>query len=189
MRVGRPPQIVGKKRRLAMACSLASVLFILTAACWPSGLELVIRPRAGGRVLLAVPLEPGERFTVHYIHSVDRSPVWEEHSVDRAGNIYIEEERFVMFGAGMGHWPGHGRLTTRGPHLIIEKIHTLVGDFVLRVGSRGVDHNIIWRNGRVNLSDLVPGQAVVVSAGPVSLLQRLWRGLAHHWSIPKLQES
>ena len=89
----------------------------------------------------------------------------------------------------MGHWPGHGRLTTRGPHLVIEKIHTLVGDFVLRVGSRGVDHNIIWRNRRVNLSGLAPGQAVVISAGPISLLQRLWRGLARHWSTPRLQES
>ena len=53
----RSPQIVGKKRRLALACGLAPVLFILTAACWPSGLELVVRPRAGGQVLLAVPLD------------------------------------------------------------------------------------------------------------------------------------
>jgi hypothetical protein len=118
---------------------------------------------------------PGERFTLRYVHSVDRSPVWEEHSVDRNGTIYIQGERFVMFGAGMGHWEGHGTLTSRGPYQVIENIHKPLGHFVLRVGSENVDHTIIWRGQPVHLSKLAPGQAVLVAAKPVSRLQRLWQ--------------
>ncbi|MBU0616556.1 MAG: DUF1850 domain-containing protein [Planctomycetes bacterium] len=147
---------------------------ILAVWWYPAGLELVITPKDGGEPILALPLEPGERFTLHYIHSVDRAPIWEEHSADRDGNICVEEERFVMFGAGMGHWPGHGTLTSRGPYQVIENIHAPIGEFILRVGTNGVDHTIIWRGKHMNLSRIAAGRAVVVSARPLSLPGRLW---------------
>ena len=157
--------------QFAIAVALVPVLAVWW---WPGGLELVITPRDGSVPVLALPLEPGERFTLHYIHSVDRAPIWEEHSVDRDGNIYVEQERCVMFGAGMGHWPGHGTLTSQGPYQVIENIHRPVGKFVLRVGIGGIDHTIIWRGKRVNLSRLVAGRAVVLSVRPLSTLERLW---------------
>ena len=156
------------------SCGLL-VCLILPAGLMPCSLELVVSPIGGGTPYLVAPLNPGERFTLRYTHSVDRAPIWEEHSIDAAGNIYIEEERCVMFGAGMGHWPGRGILTSRGPYQVIEGIHAPIGDFVLRVGSPGVDHTIIWRGERLDLSSLAAGQAVAVSARRVSLLRWLWR--------------
>ncbi len=157
----------------AIAVALVPVLAVWW--CPSAGLELVITPQAGGEPILALPLEVGERFTLHYIHSVDRAPIWDEHSVDRDGNIYIEQERLVMFGAGMGHWPGRGTLTSQGPYQVIENIHEPIGEFILRVGSDGVDHTIIWRGKHMNLSRIAAGRAVVVSARPVSLPRQLWR--------------
>jgi len=152
--------------------------FVVVVCRQPGGLELVISPFGGGEPIVVVPLEPGERFTLHYTHSVDRAPIWEDHSVDSEGNIYIEEERFVMFGAGMGHVPGRGTLTSRGPLQVIENIHQPIGDFVLRVGGEDVNHTLIWRGTSVCLSRLTPGRAMVVRARVVSLPSRLWRGLA-----------
>lgn len=160
--------------RSAIAAALVPVLAVWW---WPGGLELVITPRDGGDPILALPLEPGERFTLYYLHSVDRAPIWEEHSVDRDGNIYVEEERFVMFGAGMGHWPGRGTLTSQGPFQVIENIHEPIGEFILRVGSNGVDHTIIWRGRHMKLSRIAAGQGVVVSARRLSLPRQLW----HRW--------
>jgi hypothetical protein len=169
-----------------MPFGLAAFFFLVTW-CLPGGLQLRIAPKGGGDPLLLAPLEPGERFTLRYIHSVDMSPVWEEHSADRKGCIYIEEERCRMFGAGMGHWRGHGTLTSRGPYQIIENIHEPVGEFVLRVGSEDVDHTIIWREVPVHLSRQSAGQAVVISARPISLLQRAWRRLIPHPATPTPQ--
>ena len=39
-----------------------------------------------------------------------------------------------------------------------------VGEFVLRVGDRDVDHTIIWREKPLHLSRLAPGRAVLISA-------------------------
>ena len=157
------------------------VLALVVLSGWlPARLELIVRDCDSGESLLILPLSAGERFVLHYIHSVDRAPIWEVHSVDRAARIYLEEERFAIFGAGMGHWSGHGNLTTRDRWQVIERIHAPIGHFLLRVGSPGVAHTIIWREQDFNLSAESAGRLVEISARWVSFWQRVWarRGLA-----------
>lgn len=98
---------------------------------------------AEGRKVLILPLRAEERFTIRYYHSVENAPIWEVHSLDDQGRIYIEEERYLKFGAGMGRMPGVGRMVRRGPYEVIEDIHMPTGDFILRVGSPGVDHTVV----------------------------------------------
>jgi hypothetical protein len=156
------------------------------AALLPSGgLELKVTPVRGGDPLLVLPMRPGERFTIHYYHSVENAPIWETHSIDADGRIYIEEERYLKFGAGMGKMPGVGRMVMRGPYEVIEDMHMPTGDFVLRVGSPGVDHTVIWRGSRTNLSERVPHEAVQFSAEPVSRLHWLWRRWVPHGATPE----
>jgi hypothetical protein len=177
--------LTGKSRlTLIMAAGLVAALLFL-GWCLPGGLELTVTPVKGGLPLLAVPLQPGERFTLHYFHSVENAPIWEEHSLDTAGRIYIEEERYLKFGAGMGHMPGVGRMVRRGKYEVIEDMHMPTGDFVLRVGSPGIDHTVIWRGRRTNLSAMAPHAAVQFSARPVSLLHNLWRRIWPHPATPQ----
>ena len=86
------------------------------------------------------------------------------------GALYIEEERYLKFGAGMGKMPGIGRMVRRGPYEVIEAMHMPTGNFVLRIGSPGVDHTLIWRNHEINLSMIAPpcGGAVQRAAGQLA---------------------
>ena len=102
----------------------------MVARLLPGGLELCITPVEKAEPLLVLPLAPGEPFTLHYMHSVENAPIWETHRVDHKGRIYIEEERYLKFGAGMGHMPGVGRMVRRGPYEVIENMHMPTGDFV-----------------------------------------------------------
>jgi len=174
-------------RAAKLTISSAAVLFILSLMAIgsrPGGLELRATPVNGGLPLLVLPLQPGERFTLHYYHSVEHAPIWEEHSLDRLGRIYIEEERYLKFGAGMGRMPGVGRMVKKGPYEAIVDMHRPTGDFVLRIGSPGVDHTIIWRGTRTNLSLMAPHQAVRFSARPVSLLYSWWTRFFPHPATP-----
>lgn len=173
--------------RLPLMAAAGLALIILALAWLPGGLELSVTPVKGGDPLLVLPLEPGERFTLHYYHSVENAPIWEEHSLDEAGRIYIEEERYLKFGAGMGKMPGVGKMVTKGPYEAIVDMHMPTGDFVLRVGSVGVDHTILWRGTASNLSAVAPHQAVQFVGRPVSLLHRLWRSLAPHPATPQYE--
>ena len=150
------------------------LLLILTTWLIPGDLELEITLVKENTPVLILPLKPGERFTLHYYHSVENAPIWEEHSMDKTGNLYIEEERYEKFGAGMGKMPGVGRMVKQGIYEVIKDMHMPVGDFILRVGSPGVDHTIIWRGQRYNLSDTIPHKAVKFSGRSVSLLHQLW---------------
>ncbi len=171
--------------RLPLLAAAGLALTILTLAWLPGGLELSVTPVKGGAPLVVLPLEPGERFTLHYYHSVENAPIWEEHSTDKSGRIYIEEERYLKFGAGMGKMPGVGKMVTKGPYEAIVDMHQPTGDFVLRVGSRGVDHTILWRGTATNLSARAPHQAVQFEARPVSLLHKLMRRVLPHPATPQ----
>ncbi len=171
-------------RRIPIAGGLTAAAIVVAASLLPGGLELRVTPLEGGAPLLVLPLEAGEPFTLHYYHSVENAPIWEVHSLDATGRIYIEEERYLKFGAGMGKMPGVGRMVTRGPYEAIEAMHRPTGDFVLRIGSPGVDHTVIWRGTRTNLSRLAPHAAVRFSARPVSWLHRQWRRLLPHTATP-----
>jgi hypothetical protein len=171
-------------RQIFLAASGLFLLLLAMTGIIPGGLELRIEPLKGDRPLLVLPMAPGERFTLHYYHSVENAPIWEEHSLDKNGEIYIEEERYLKFGAGMGRMPGVGRMVQRGPYEAIEDMHMPTGDFVLRVGSPGVDHTIIWRGTHTNLSTVAPHAAVRFSARPVSLLYRFWREVTPHAKTP-----
>ena len=174
--------------RLARTILWGSAGLILCAAlaalAIPGGLELRITPVRENTPLVVLPLSPGERFTIHYYHSVENAPIWEEHSADKEGRIYVEEERYLKFGAGMGRMPGVGRMTMRGPYEVIEDMHMPTGNFILRIGARGVDHTVIWRDIRTNLSAMAPHQAVRFSARPVSLLYRIYRFFFPHPATP-----
>jgi len=177
----------GQFKRIAAAGILLALAVVTSTLQFPGGLELTITPVRGSEPLLVLPLEAGEPFTVHYNHSVENAPIWEVHSLDSSGRIFIEEERYLKFGAGMGKMPGVGRMVTRGPYEAIKEMHMLAGDFVLRIGSPGVDHTVIWRGTRTNLSAIAPHVAVQFSAVPVSWPYRTWRRVFPHRATPKKQ--
>lgn len=169
---------------LAAVVCLAFFL-ILAARLMPGGLKLKITHAADDSPVLILPLEVNERFTIHYYHSVENAPIWEEHAMDETGRLFIEEERYEKFGAGMGKMPGIGRMVTRGKYEAITDMHMPTGNFVLRVGSRGVDHTILWRDRRFNLSETLPHKAVRFSGEPASLLWKIYQTLKI--SICKIQ--
>ncbi|MFC1580549.1 DUF1850 domain-containing protein [Thermodesulfobacteriota bacterium] len=172
----------GRLPRYGAAAAFVTLAFVFLLGT--NGLELRVMPVKGGPPMLVLPMEPGERFTIHYYHSVEDAPIWEEHSLDAEGRIYIEEERYLKFGAGMGRMPGIGRMARRGGYEVIEDMHMLTGDFILRIGSPGVDHTVIWRGYRTNLSATAPHVAVRFTARRVSRMHWLWRKVFPHFATP-----
>jgi hypothetical protein len=182
-----PREIILTSRSRLPVLLAAGLGFSLLAAVLltPAGLELQVVPAKGGLPLLVLPMKPGERFTIHYYHSVENAPIWEEHSLDETGRIFIEEERYLKFGAGMGRMPGVGRMVRRGPYEVIEDMHMPTGNFILRIGSPGVDHTVMWRGHSVNLSAMAPHVAVQFSARPAGRWYALWRRWFPHPATPQ----
>lgn len=172
--LNRPTSTCNKWMRIAVICCVLVAALFLTGFHLSGGLLLRVVPVHGTIPLAEIWLVPDDTFTIRYFHSVENAPIWETHSVDADGRIFIEEERYLKFGAGMGKMPGVGRMVQRGPFEIIEQMHMPTGDFILRIGSPGVDHTLIQGENQINLSALAPHTAVRFSAQPASMFYRIW---------------
>lgn len=136
---------------------LGAALLLLAPAPW-----LVLRDFEGGERIAAFPLAFGNLFEICYVHSVDRMPVCEVFRLEAEAGIVLQETYFRMFGAGMGHWPGHGAVAEEKGWMKIKEINRPVGAFVLRVGSPGVDHTLAVGKESLNLSNNHAGKRLVV---------------------------
>ncbi|MFW6147575.1 MAG: DUF1850 domain-containing protein [Thermodesulfobacteriota bacterium] len=134
-------------------------IFLPTSVTANPSLALIIENSHGSR-LISVPIEPGELFTIRYIHSVDISPVYEVFYADEKKGIVIKETRFKMFGAGMGHWEGRGRVTGEEGWIFIKDMNIAIGEFYLRIGAPAVDHTILIKEQEMHLSRMIPGMRV-----------------------------
>jgi hypothetical protein len=139
------------------------LIFFLPGSALPGyGPRLVIRDCETRKPIAQVPVEYGQAVTMRYIHSVDLSPVFEVFRVEKDDGLVLEQTYFRMFGAGMGHWPGHGRLVDDGEWMRIVEIDRVLGSFVLRIGAKGVDHTIMVGDSELNLSHIAPGRRAEV---------------------------
>ena len=152
-----------KMKRLSITLILLCTLFI-PASGWAGDVPpcLLVRDYVSQEILLDLPVCYGDSFTIRYIHSVDISPVFEVFRIEKGTGLVLEETYFRMFGAGMGHWQGHGKLTHDGTWTRIQDINNKLGRFILRVGSKGVDHTILFGEQAINLSDIAAGRRVEV---------------------------
>jgi hypothetical protein len=140
---------------------VAIVLGVITLLVMPTP-WLVIEDIEARREILTIPLIWRERFEIWYTHSVDRKPVCEVFSLQRGKGIVLHETYFKMFGAGMGHWEGHGYVIGEGEWIKIKDIDKPLGSFLLRIGSRGVDHILSVKGNKINLTEQAEGRLVEV---------------------------
>jgi hypothetical protein len=150
------------RKFLATAATVAFLLHLLAsqATAFSEHPYLLVIEQENGSSLISMPIEPGELFTIRYIHSVDISPVYEVFYADEEKGIMIKETYFRMFGAGMGHWPGRGTIAGENGWTFIKDMDIAIGEFYLRVGSPSVDHTVLIKDQEIRLSRMIPGSRV-----------------------------
>jgi hypothetical protein len=150
------------QKLLNTAATIAFLLHLLTSQAAATSVHplLLIIENGDGSSLISIPIEPGESFTIRYIHSVDISPVHEVFYADEKKGIMIKETYFKMFGAGMGHWPGRGTIVEENGWIFIKDMDIAIGEFYLRVGTPAVDHTILIKGQEIRLSRMLPGSRV-----------------------------
>lgn len=129
------------------------MIYFFTSAAWAGeDYFLELTDMSSNKAIFRLPLESGETFTIRYIHSVDKTPVFEIFETDHKGRLTLQATYFKMFGAGMGHWQGRGFIDFDGEWTWIRDIREVLGTFILRVGSPSVNHTLLHRNQEISLS-------------------------------------
>ncbi|NLC21585.1 MAG: DUF1850 domain-containing protein [Halomonadaceae bacterium] len=170
MHAVRSPTAAGRTRLSALLfCIVFTGAWLLNSARAESisDAQLVVTSD-NGAILAQIAMPEGARWCLGWNHSVRHFTVLDCYR-HRAGNMELERSHQPDFAAGLGYTEGRGELASDGQGgYWIENINEPVpgNHYVLRVGSRQVDHRLLWqRDGkacRLSLSERAAGERVTL---------------------------
>lgn len=144
-------------RRMKYSCAL---VVLLLAVSWmyfffpgPPTLTLVHVNGEEQQTVAAIPVTAGSRFTIQYIHSVDRLPVHETFLVDDEYRLLLAEFRFISLGAGMGDIGGD--IVYDGRWTVVENVRKELTSFHLRV-SGITEQTLLIGDRAIELAEIAP---------------------------------
>ncbi|MCL0030057.1 DUF1850 domain-containing protein [Dehalococcoidia bacterium] len=145
------------RKRRKYPCALG---VLLLAASWmyfffpgPPTLTVVHRNGETQETVAAIPVTAGSRFTIQYIHSVDRLPVHETFLVNDEYSLLLSEFRFITLGAGMGD--SGGDIVYDGRWTVVENIRKELTSFHLRVSSI-TEQTLLIGDREIKLAEIAP---------------------------------
>jgi len=150
--------VARSRQQRKCACILFAGVLLLVTACiyfFFPGHTLTITHLDGDKqeAVAVIPVTAGSRFTIQYIHSVDRLPVHETFLVDDEYNLLLIEFRFITLGAGMGD--AGGDIVYDGRWTVVENIRKELTSFHLRV-SGITEQTLLIDDRAIKLAEIAP---------------------------------
>jgi len=129
----------------------------------PERFVLLLENRETRKILLRLPLQPGESFLYQYVHSSDHTPVRDTFRIDQEGKMILVEEAFLWYGAGL-EFQDHGdaKISYSGPWTRVQ-LNRGFSQIPLRVG-RVARQILTVRGQSYRLDELGnPGECLILS--------------------------
>lgn len=115
-----------------------------------------------GRVVHAACVAVDSHFTLRYIHSVEKTPVFETYRINGDGEIYLEETVVKSSGYGLPEAAATGHYRFENGWLRITGFNKKINPLVFRVSYLN-DMLLIFEDHRVNLPEIAtPGHRIEV---------------------------
>lgn len=147
---------IGNKKAIlitaaAIVVAAAAVLTILLGA----GDYLVLSDWNTGSEYAAFPVSDGDRFSVEFVHSVNKSPVKDIYEIRGGSDIYVVETDYYDFGAGVQTQLEPGEILEYGDDgaMQIKNIDTLIPRLIYIVGTIS-DHTMEINGRDISLREL-----------------------------------
>jgi len=139
---------------------------------------LDLRPFSDGEIIFKQKVQPGDKFTLKYIHSVALTPVWEIFIIDKDYQIILIETDFLDHGAGLPYSAfdqeifveEEGRFKIKNMHRVIPT------PIYYRIGA--VSENIFnFKNKKIDLSSSVGDKLLTIEIDKINLFNYLLGGI------------
>ena len=114
----------------------ALLLMAVTARSADAGATYLLQvvQTISGHVLWQTPVHVDECFTLSYTHSSAHTPVQDLFRVESGGRIFLLEENYLWYGAGLPFHPVDGTIDFSG-RKVRARMHRYFPHFLLRVGT------------------------------------------------------
>jgi hypothetical protein len=158
-----------KKSRQRLLSSVAAGLALLALLSWR--LPCLVVTGADGRPLLRFPLWPEKQFTLTYVHSVQKTPCYENIELGPDGDLVLTSTEYESLGVGLPFSAGEGKLVNRDGHFILTGLNRHFAEIDLRAVPVA-RQALIVRGHRFDLNNtFAPGTLIRLKVRPVTLFQ------------------
>jgi len=166
-----------KKKYIALF-GLSIVIIIIIVLFFIPLYTLELRPFSGGEIIFKQKVQPGDKFTLKYTHSVALTPVWEIFIIDKDYQIILIETDFLDHGAGLPYSAfdqeifveEEGRFKIKNMHRVIPT------PIYYRIGA--VSENIFYfKDKEIDLSSSVGDKLLTIEIGKTNLFNYLLGGV------------
>lgn len=142
-----------------MLLLIVAILLMVCWQLWPDYyLEVVDE---GGKVLLTLPLNIEEDFSLKYLHSVHHTPVKEIFQVSPARELILVATEFSSFGVGTPFLPEEGELTAINGSLLLKGPERSFPELQLRPLAF-TEHQLLHRHAVYLLTDYIESGSLII---------------------------
>ena len=120
------------KQTLSLFMIILSLVICIVLYWWLTPLTIVVTTESG--TCLTLPAKPGEPFSLRFIHSVHKTPVWENFVVTEADVLTLTSTEYRSYGVGMPSLPSEGVFTQLGDRFILTNLNRPFRQIPVRVG-------------------------------------------------------
>ncbi len=165
-----------KKKYIAPVGLIITLIIIIIIFYIPI-YTLELRPFSDGEIVFSQKVQPGDKFTLKYTHSVALSPVWEIFIIDKDYQIVLIETDFLDHGAGLPYTTFENEIFVEEEgRFKIKNMHRIIpAPFHYRIGE--VRENIFYFKGEeINLSSSLGDRLLTLEIGRNNLFNYLIGG-------------
>ena len=167
-----------KKKNIFIVSGLVLiVIVIIVILFFISVYTLELKTFEENKLIFKQKIQPGNKFTLKYTHSVALTPVWEIFIIDKDYQIVLIETDFLDHGAGLPYAPfGEEVFVEEDSKFKIKNMHRIIGTPIYyRIGA--VRENIFYFKGEeINLSLLVGDRLLTLEIDRNNLFNYLTGG-------------
>ncbi len=149
------------RHKMFYSASLMVLMISLIFFSLPVVRQFLIIDFKSGRVLYSADIKAGDKFSIIYIHSVNKSPIEDQFIIDSNYNIVLQKSIFKSFGAGVPSNPADGgRFEFFKDRIEVADINRKIGNLLLYVGVIA-DHHFLIDGKDIKLNELSSPQRSV----------------------------
>lgn len=162
-----------KKFRLAIICIVIIVSILSFYKTTLLQVYVVDKGPNFNKVLLQLPIKPGDKFSVNWTHSVSLRPVIETYKIENDLNISIYEMIFDSFSANLPASPDYNTIWEfNEDHIRVYNYDVIFDAVPVVIGKVVANHTLYVKDRIIPLKDIYkPGGYVKIRAVKKSLLK------------------
>lgn len=165
-----------RQRSLAFFPGLLLLLIVLLFLL---RLPFLVAADRDNNPVLFFPLAGEKNFSIYYIHSVQKTPVWENFTVEKNDNLLLASTEYQSLGVGTPFLPSEGKLIERQGRFILTGLNRSFKE--IDIGASPIPgHILIYKNKKYKLNDyFAPDALVRIRVDRRSAAQMIWQSMVH----------